>query len=211
MHIRSRGREPQKALFTSCCLSNLSETFPNLHVWEVTKKIMPGRFPILSLRMNTQLVAKDPLSPFIQKYGHYGGHGAASAHDGFEAQGDVQRLWWAQAEQVGSLHGRARHHHRSIFFWKETFLAVCVDITLRIKCYWAGWPMHNVLWTSRGEKLGMERKSRKREKGENPAEFNLNSVSITQNDTNQPLLDHAKATLLPAIPSLLSKPLFSSA
>lgn len=50
-----------------------------------------------------------------------------------------------------------------------------------------------------------------REKGENPAEFNLNSVSITENDTNQPLLDHAKATLLPAIPSLLSKPLFSSA
>ena len=50
-----------------------------------------------------------------------------------------------------------------------------------------------------------------RERGENPAEFNLNSVSITQNDTNQPLLDHAKATLLLAIPSLLSKPLFSSA
>lgn len=54
-------------------------------------------------------------------------------------------------------------------------------------------------------------KIKQRERGENPAGFNLNSVSITQNDTNQPLLDHAKDTLLPAIPSLLSKPLFSSA
>lgn len=71
-------------------------------------------------------------------------------------------------------------------------------------------PMLDVLGASRRRKLG-EGEIKGREKGENPAEFHLSSVSIIQNDTNQPLLDHAKATLLPAIPSLLSKPLFSSA
>lgn len=70
--------------------------------------------------------------------------------------------------------------------------------------------MFDILGASRERKLGAGR-IKERERGENPAEFNLNSVSITQNDTNQPLLDHAEATLLPEIPSLLSKPLFSSA
>lgn len=55
-----------------------------------------------------------------------------------------------------------------------------------------------------------ERK-KKRINGENSAEFNLKSVSITKNDTNQLLLDHAKATPLPVILPSLSKPLFSPA
>jgi len=52
---------------------------------------------------------------------------------------------------------------------------------------------------------------KRRIRAKNSAEFNLNSVSITKNDTNQLLLDHAKATPLPVILPLLSKPLFSPA
>lgn len=96
-------------------------------------------------------------------------------------------------------------------FGRKHFLHICVNIPLRMKCYWGSSRCSVSQGGSRGRKLGVVRNHGEWERRENPAEFNLNSVSITQNDTNQPLLDHAKATLLPAIPSLLSKPLFSSA
>lgn len=67
----------------------------------------------------------------------------------------------------------------------------------------------SVLGAFSGRQLGWGDQGKRERKS--CAEFNLSSVSITQNDTNQPLLVHAEASLLPVIPSLLSKPLFSSA